>query len=280
MNQSPKKYDPAWVAHYYNEFGEREWCRLTRSVVDEVSLHIHARLLTKHLRKGMKVLEIGAGAGRFTQIMAESGCRITVTDISETQIKLNRAKAAELGFAGAVEEWSVLDICDLSQFSDQSFDVVAAYGGPISYVFDEADIALQECRRVLKEEGVFLSSVMSLWGTCHRALNEVVKLPPKQNQLVTATGDLTEQTIPGNKHHCRMYRSADFGQLLERNALSVVEMSASNFLSTRWESELSDIRKDEVRWNELLRMETEACAEAGCWDSGTHLIAVCIKRPT
>jgi len=77
-----------------------------------------------------------------------------------------------------------------------------------------------------------------------------------------------------------MYRSADFRQLLERNALLVIEMSASSFLSIRWENELAEIRKNETKWTELLPIETEACAEPWCWNSGTHLIAVCNKRPT
>lgn len=278
MNTPAKSYNPDWVARYYDEFGEKEWNRLTRSMVDEVNLHIHSQLLRKYLRKGMKVLEIGAGAGRFTQIMAELECRIVVTDISETQINLNREKAGQLGFADAIDEWCVLDICDLSRFADQSFDAVVVYGGPISYVFDEADTALKECRRVLKEGGCFLASVMSLWGSSHRALGEVLKLPPEQNRVITDTGDLTGQTMPGNKHHCRLYRSSNFRQLLERNSLPVIDMSASNFLSICWENELAEIRNDEAKWAELLRMETEACAEPGGWDAGTHLIAVCQKR--
>ena len=271
-------YDPAWVARYFDEFGGKEWERLTRTPVDEVSLHVYSQLLQRHLRPGMKVLEIGAGAGRFTQIIAALRCEITVADISEGQLKLNRAKAAEHGFAAAVRDSCVLDICDLRRFADGEFDAVVAYGGPISYVFDRADGALQECRRVLKDGGVLLCSVMSLWGTCHRYLGDVLQIPPAQNKVITDTGDLSPATLPENKHYCRMYRAAGFREMLERNHLPVVALSASNSLSLRWESELAAIRQDPVKWQELLRLELEACAEPGCLDSGTHLIAVCAKE--
>jgi len=40
---------------------------------------------------------------------------------------------------------------------------------------------------------------------------------------------------------------------------------------------LAEIRADEGKWQELLRMELEACAEPGCLDMGTHLIGVARK---
>jgi hypothetical protein len=41
---------------------------------------------------------------------------------------------------------------------------------------------------------------------------------------------------------------------------------------------LKEIRNDADKWNELLRMELEACAEEGCLNMGTHLIAVAKTR--
>jgi hypothetical protein len=41
---------------------------------------------------------------------------------------------------------------------------------------------------------------------------------------------------------------------------------------------LVDVRKDERKWQELLRMELEACREDGCLDLGTHIIAVVRKK--
>lgn len=269
-----ESYNPAYVARFFDEYGEKEWQRLTRTPVDEVSLHIHTQLLHAHMPQGARVLEIGAGAGRFTQVLAQLDCRVTVADLSPGQLALNRAKADEHGFASAVEAWVTADICALSGFADGTFDAVVAYGGPISYVFERADDAVRECRRVLTADGVFLASVMSLWGTSHLYLTDILNIPPVQNREIIATGDLSLRTLPENKHYCRMYRAARFRELLSRHGWDIVAMSASNFLSLRWETELRDLRQDEAKWGELLRLETEACAEPGCWDSGTHLIAV------
>ena len=275
MTAASWKYDPDWVSRHYDHYGEKEWDRLVRSAVDEVNLHIHTEVLKQHLRSGMEVLEVGAGAGRFTQIMAALNCRITVVDISERQLALNRQKASELEFASAVSGWHRLDMCHMAPIKTEHFDAVVCYGGPISYVFEKADEALIECTRVLKKGGIFFCSVMSLWGSAHRYLTEILAIDPERNKVITDTGDLTPETLPENKHHCRMYRSSQFRDLLEKNELRIVEMSSANFLSIHWESELVEIRKDTEKWNELLRMEREACKQPGCWDSGTHMIAVC-----
>lgn len=96
------------------------------------------------------MLEIGAGAGRFTQILAGLGAQVLVADPSPGQLALNRQFALAHGFAQAVPAWQQADICDLSYFGPDTFDAVVACGGPFSYVVDKRDVALQECLRVLR----------------------------------------------------------------------------------------------------------------------------------
>jgi SAM-dependent methyltransferase len=229
------------------------------------------------VRPGSRVLEIGAGAGRFTQVLADLDCRILVADISPGQLDLNRKHGAELGFAEAVEDWVQLDVCDLGNLEAASFDAVVCYGGALSYVFERAGEAVGECVRVLRKDGGFLASVMSLWGTAHNALKDVLDIPPEQNQAITNSGDLTPESYPTGIHFCHMYRASEFRDLLSRTGLKVLTMAASNCLSTRWNDHLVEIRHDAEKWAELLRMELDATREPGCLDMGAHLIAVARK---
>lgn len=66
-------YQPDAVIKYFDELGMREWERLIQTPTDEVSLYIHAHYLKKYISPDLQVLEIGAGAGRFTQILADLG---------------------------------------------------------------------------------------------------------------------------------------------------------------------------------------------------------------
>jgi 2-polyprenyl-3-methyl-5-hydroxy-6-metoxy-1,4-benzoquinol methylase len=170
-------YDPEAVIRYFDEYGLREWNRLVETPVDEVSLFIHTHYLRKCILPGAYVLEIGAGAGRFTQVLAELGARVIVADISAVQLDLNKHHAEQFGFSGSVMGWQQVDICDMSCFEDEAFDSVVAYGGPLSYVLDQRDAALNECVRVLRPDGILLLSVMSLWGSARRYLAGVLATP-------------------------------------------------------------------------------------------------------
>ena len=274
----PVNYSASWVTGYFDQLGEGEWNRLVETPVDEVSLAIHTHYLEKHIPAGSRVLEIGAGPGRFTQVLARLGARVLVADISPVQLELNRQHARQLGFAHAVEDWRQIDICDMGQLEWGTFDCVVAYGGPLSYVLDRRDQALQECLRVLRHGGTLLVSVMSLWGSAHRALQGVLAVPPETNRSITESGDILPGTFEGLTHYMHMFRAGELREWLKASGVSILAMSASGCLSLGWGGLLEEARTDEEQWRELLRMEIEACAEEGSQNMGTHIIAVARKQ--
>jgi 2-polyprenyl-3-methyl-5-hydroxy-6-metoxy-1,4-benzoquinol methylase len=271
-------YDRASVARYFDEFGDREWTRLQESPAAEVKLHVHSHYLQQYIAPGARVLDVGAGAGRFTQILAALGASISVADVSPVQLALNRTYAASHGFATSVSEWVEADICDLSQFEDGAFDAVVCYGGPLSYVFERRREALAELCRVTKPEGYLFLSVMSLWGSIHEKLPGVLATDTAENSRIIATGDLRFGSTDATRHQCHLFRADEFRTLLSATAWDILALSASNCLSSVWGEPLDRIRADAARWEELLAMEIEATRQPGCLDAGTHLIAV-LRRP-
>ncbi len=271
-------YDPTQTAQYFDQLAEGEWNRLTASPFQEISLYIHTHYLRQFIQPGMRVLEIGAGAGRFTQILTGLGARVVVGDLSEVQVALNRRFAAELGFAAAVEDWQQVDMCDLGRFAPASFDAVVAYGGPFSYVLERRAQALAECRRTLRPGGRLLLSVMSLWGTIHRFLSGVLDVPPEYNNRIVATGDLTSETHPNRSSNpMHLFRAAELDEFLAAGGFERRLISASACLSVHWDEQLLAVRQDPARWQALLEMERAASADPGCWNAGTHILAAACK---
>jgi len=274
MSSKHSYYSPKWVADYYDEFGEQECERYDRRPANEVSLFLHTHYLKKFVKPGSRVLDVGAGPGRFTQILAEMGCRIVAADISQVQLDLHRKSAAARGFESAVEERLQLDICDMSCLSSDSFDAVICYGGPLSYVFDRASTAMAECARVCRKGGHVLASVMSLWGAAHRNLEMVLSVPSDSNQKITETGDLTPENWGDVRNRCHMFKPNEVRRMVRQAELALVAISASNCVSNCWDNLLIDVKADPKKWQELLRMELAACSEEGCLGMGSHIIVV------
>ena len=272
------EFNREWVRSYYDQYGMREWERWDASPVEQVKLEVHLHYLRKHLAPNGRILEIGAGAGRYTQQLAKISNRLVVADISPGQLQLNRENAHNLGYASAIERWVEADICDLQpHFSDEEFDAVVCYGGPLSYVFGESKKALAEMLRVTRPGGLLFLGVMSLWGTIHHFLPFIFKVDPAINKEIIASGDLRPDQAGAGNHFCHMYRAAELRGILEEAGAEVVALSASDCLAATWAEALGDVQKDSAAWQHLMEMEIEACREPGCLDMGTHLIAVCKK---
>jgi SAM-dependent methyltransferase len=270
-------YDPNFIARYFDDFGEREWKRLVNTPADEVKLHIHSYYLEQHVEKGSSILDIGAGAGKFTQVLANLGATVVVADLSSRQLELNKQFASEFGFGYAVREWIQLDICDMSLLANETFDAIVCYGNPLGYVFERRDDAMHEVLRVLKPGGKAFLSVASLWGTIHEFLPGVLSFSDEKNAEIIRTGDLYFDASEGLRHRCHIFRAAEFREFLESHNVSILDFSASNCVSTGWGEKLNLLRADPTKWNELLRIELDACRQPGCLDMGTHLIAVIQK---
>jgi SAM-dependent methyltransferase len=233
--------------------------------MDRVGLEVHLRLLREHIRTGDRVLDAGAGPGRFTLELARLGARVVAGDISPGQLELHAEKTASV--ERSIESRELLDILDLSRFADASFDAVVCFGGPISYVLGEADRALAELLRVTRPGGHVLLSVMSLLGAARAFFDQLLPLVDQfgWQRAVTEifkTGDLDGEI--NNGHVCRLYKWSDLDEMLGRHPCRIVAASAANFLSVA-----------NAAWDDrFLDLEIEVCREPGALDGGTHILAV------
>jgi SAM-dependent methyltransferase len=277
------RYSPDRVRTFFDQYGDAEWSRYERGATDRVSLQLHRRLLSRWVRSGDRVLEVGAGPGRFTIELARLGARVVVGDISPRQLELNRQKVAAAGCEDAVESRQLLDVIDLAGFPKASFNVATAYGGPLSYVFEKAGQAIDQLLTVVRPGGVVLFSVMSRWGSLHQFLDGVLEQVRhgfnEEYRNLIDTGDLEGElarvswmSLP---HECHLFTWSEIEELLAPRPCRLLEASAANFLSIRAEQTLSALGTEE--WERFLAWEERACRARSALDAGTHIL-VAIER--
>ncbi len=264
------------VRVHYDRIGSQEWSRLAKDVAGRVSLEVHRRFLRRFVRPGSRVLEIGAGPGRFTLELADLGCRIVVTDLSPVQLDLNAAQLVGTPAERCVDRREVLDVCDTSRYEALEFDAVLAFGGPLSYAFEHAEDALRGLLRIVQPNGVVVASVMSLLGTWRHSLANVTALAETvgedANDAVLRTGDTRHISPEGNRHVCRLYRHSEIEVLVDGAGGTLLDSSASNWASLSNADALASIEADPDRWARFIEHEIAACAQPGARDGGTHIL--------
>lgn len=262
------------VEQHFDALGDGEWQRFD-SLEEQVALEIYRRFLARHVRPGGRALDIGAGPGRFTIQLVTAGMRVVVGDLSRVQLELNERYVSEAGAAHGIEARLRLDICDLSELQDSSFDLVLAYGGPISYTFERAPDAMAELARVAAPGGLVVGSVMSLPGSARQYLKQ---FPPTIDAVglddfdaFLSHGD-QRAILAAGAHPARLWRSADLIDLITGAGLELLATSSSHWLSLGDPATVAALMDDPLTRARFLDWEERLCAELGALDGGKHIL--------
>ena len=264
-------YDPSRPAAYFDQFAAGEWARFDEGGrASPVSLEVHKHYLRRFVGPGDRVLDIGAGPGRFTIELAKLGAQVVAADISRVQLELNEQNVRQAGVADAVLAWATADVTDLSAFADGEFDAAVCYGGPLSYALDRDGDAADELLRVTRPSGHVLASVMSLVGAFSEELRVVLQLPLEVSDRIVQTGYL--DASGGGHVEMRLYRWPEVEELFVSRGATIVAASASN-MNTAVEQELYGALDGEMR-EALVRWEIDLGAEPGAVSRAPHIIVV------
>lgn len=254
-------WNPERTAEFFDEYGEREWTRFEDGRTPAAGLDIHLRFLERFVQPGDRVLDAGAGPGRFTAELVRLGAHPVALDISPGQLEQLRARLPDV-------EAHVGDVTDLSRFAGDSFDVAVCFGGPLSYVLDRVDDALAELVRVTRSGGHVLVSVMSLVGTVVHYISVLLDLARRdgvEKQLeIVRTGFLPEEPDYGHLA-MKLYRWSELEALLLPHG-ELAAAAASGLIP--------DPRPEDPELRQLVHaIDAALCEEPGAVSSGQHIVA-------
>lgn len=259
------------VAKIYDDWAEFQWHRLDAMPCE---FHIHRQALLAYLPAASRVLDIGAGPGRYALELARAGHRVVIGDLSPCQLEAARARAAQAGFplgapGAGIEEISMLDARDLGRYPDGSFDAVVALG-PFYHLQDAADRAraAREAARVLRPGGLLFAAFMPRQFWLSLALHQFILDPrAEERHLARLEGLLDHGLLAGVRspqlRHSWFCRPEEIAPLFRAVGVHPCALLASAGVVGPWSSlelwERLNSRPAEIRTRflELVRRTSE-----------------------
>lgn len=139
---------------YYNKFNEEKRLNSRHGQVEYLtSMHyIHSYINSAIPKREIKIIDIGAGTGRYAVPLSEEGYDVTAVEL--VRHNLGRLKAKK---SSVCARWG--NALNLSKFTEEQFDITLLFG-PLYHLFtfEEKKKALAEAKRVTKTGGVIFAA--------------------------------------------------------------------------------------------------------------------------
>lgn len=161
---------------HYNKFNEEKRLSRRHGQVEFITTMKYIHKYLEPLGTAAKILDVGAGTGRYCVALAEEGYDVTAVELVKYNLGILKSKQSSVkAFQG--------NALNLKRFADNTFDMTLVFG-PMYHLYSIEDKvkALQEAKRVTKPGGILLVAyLMNEYG--------VLTYGFKQNNVLECLAD-------------------------------------------------------------------------------------------
>ena len=142
----------SYLIDFYNNYDEDNRLTLKYGTIEFLTT---MHYIEKYIKPGARILEIGAGTGRYSHALARQGYTVNAVELVEHNIDVFK-KNTQPGENITIIQGNALD---LSAFPDNQYDITLLLG-PLYHLYTVADKkqALSESIRVTKPGGIIFAA--------------------------------------------------------------------------------------------------------------------------
>lgn len=247
-------------------YGEKdEDTRLNRSRHGQLEYITTMEYIHHYAAKNAKILEIGAGTGKYSIALAKDGYDVTAVELVESNLDVLKRNSNGLGNLKSCQG----DALDLSRFKDGEFDITLSFG-PMYHLYDKDDV--DKAIRVTKENGIVLVAFLSVYAIM---LGDYLVGNFKEGVQKNFTSEYTvkhfeEQLFTG-------YDIVEFERLFANKPIEHLSTVATDgileFAEGRRDFSMSD---DE--FEAFVKYHLATCEKRELLGSSSHLLYICRKK--
>uniref|UniRef100_UPI004056D5F9 class I SAM-dependent methyltransferase n=1 Tax=Agathobacter sp. TaxID=2021311 RepID=UPI004056D5F9 len=257
---------------YYNKFNEEKRLNSRHGQVEFITtmkyLHKYLdRLGIKKAKPKIKILDIGAGTGRYSVPLSEEGYDVTAVEpVKHNLGRLKQKKSNVRAYQG--------NALKLSRFLDETFDVTLVFG-PMYHLLEEEEKikALSEAKRVTKTGGFLLVAyIMNEYsvithGFKERNIKECIK-----EGMLDENFHCTKTANPLYS----MVRLEDIARLNEAVGLARAEIVAADGAANYMRPYLNSLDEEEFRL--FINYHLATCERPDLMGASAHVVDILQKH--
>lgn len=254
------------VVDFYNNYNE-DGRLLRRSRLPEYLNTM--KYIEKYLTPGAKIIEIGAGTGRYSIALAEKGYDVTAVELVEHNIEIMKKKVKPHHNIKIYKG----NACDLSAFKSSTYDIVLLLG-PMYHLFNDDDkhLALSEAIRIAKTNGVLYVSYCNNDTSLYKFFytNRVLKYLDK--------GLITDDyhTVSSAEEIFELYRKSDIDELMECYNVTRLHFVGVDMLSYLFDDKFDNLGDRE--FEEYMKFLSNLCEREDCVGLSIHMLDIFRKN--
>ncbi len=223
------------------------------------------RQIEKHLKPGMKILDLGAGTGEYSLYFARNGLNVTAIELVEKHVmqikeKINSSMSIEVFQGNAM---------DIYMIEDKSYDIVLCFG-PLYHLakIEDRMKCIEEVKRVCKDNGKMFFAFIA---------NDMV--------ITTETMCYNPNFLTGNTYNHDNFKVVDFPfvfhtvedcrKLLKDSNLTINAEVAADGLSELLADKINNM--DDESYSQWLNYHYYCCEKPEFLGASNHLLFIAQK---
>lgn len=254
------------VIDFYNNYNENDRLKKKSHLPEYL---ITMKYIERYLTSNSKILEIGAGTGRYSIALADKGYDVTAVELVPNNIKIMKKKVRAEHNIKIYEG----NACNLSFMESDTYDIVLLLG-PMYHLFNDDDkhSAISEAIRVAKKGGIIYSAYCNN-DTC------IYKMFYKRRILSYLDKGLIDENyhaVSCPNEVFELYRKSDIDELMKNYDVERLHFVGVDMLSYLYDNKLDKLNKRE--FEEYMKFLLSICEREDLVGMSIHMLDIFRKN--